>query len=247
MKYLLSGHGRARLSALARSRVLVAFDYDGTLAPIASDPARAFMRQSTRALFQDLCRRYPCVVISGRARSDVAVHLSGIGVHAIAGNHGAELPGIDAPPPRDVRRWCGSLVEALEGAPGVVVEEKRLSLAVHYRAAPDKAQARRAVLAAARSLNAVRIVGGKDIVNVVPADARHKGLALEELRRSEDCEQALYVGDDETDEDVFKMRSERPFMTVRVGAKKSSFAEYYVKTQREVDRLMQGLIALRSF
>src|SRR5262249_12534782 len=135
---------------------------------------------------------------------DVAGHLSGVGVRAIAGNHGAELPGFDAAPSHDVRRWCGSLVEALEGAPGIVIEEKRLSLAVHYRAAPDKARARRAVLAAARALDAVRIIGGKDIVNVMPAGARHKGLALEELLRGEDCEQALYVGDDETDEDVFR-------------------------------------------
>jgi trehalose 6-phosphate phosphatase len=246
MKYLFSDEGRGRLSDLAASRVLVAFDYDGTLAPITRDPARAVMRERTRELFSELCVRYPCVVISGRARGDVETHLAGMQVHAIAGNHGAELPGHDAPSSSDVSRWSALLVETLAGTAGVVVEEKRLSVAVHYRAAKDKPRARRLVLDSVKALERVRIIGGKDIVNVIPIDARHKGLALDELRRGADCECALYVGDDETDEDVFRMRSEKPFFTVRVGAKRSSDAEYYVKAQGEVDALIRGLIAART-
>jgi trehalose 6-phosphate phosphatase len=245
MMYLLSGPGRERLSELAAASVLVAFDYDGTLAPITDDPARAAMRTETRALFCDVCAHFPCAIITGRARSDVETHLVGVNVQAIAGNHGAELPGFDAPPSEDVRRWSAELTRTLAGAEGVLVEEKRLSLAVHYRAAKDKAGARRAVFAAAEALSAVRLIGGKDIVNVLPIGARHKGFALDELRTAAGCERALYVGDDETDEDVFRMRAEKPFFTVCVGPRRSSFAEYYLKTQREVDALLRALLAAR--
>lgn len=247
MKYVLSKGSRVLLGEFARSRILVAFDYDGTLAPITTNPARAPMRQRTRRLLAELCRLYPCAVISGRARDDVAQKLSGIGSSlVVAGNHGAELPGLGPFADAHVAQWREYLTEALRGAPGVILEDKRLSLSVHYRAAPDKAAARRAVLHAASALESVRVVGGKQVVNLIPKGAHHKGFALDELRRAASCDAALYVGDDETDEDVFAMRRASAILTVRVGAKKASGAEYYVKTQSEMDAFIAALIALRA-
>jgi len=98
---------------------------------------------------------------------------------------------------------------------------------------------------AVESLESVRVVGGKDVVNLVPRGARHKGFALDELRRGASCDAAVYVGDDVTDEDVFKMRRALRLLTVRVGAKKTSEAEYYLKTQTEVDALITALVELR--
>ena len=67
MKHILAAPQRELLAQLAWSNVLLGFDYDGTLAPIVADPARAELRADTRRLLTRLAELYPCVVVSGRA------------------------------------------------------------------------------------------------------------------------------------------------------------------------------------
>lgn len=81
------------LAQLAWARVLLAFDFDGTLAPIVEDRDRARMRARTSRAFAKVCGLYPCAVISGRSQSDVAKRLAGATVKYVIGNHGLE-PGI---------------------------------------------------------------------------------------------------------------------------------------------------------
>jgi trehalose 6-phosphate phosphatase len=245
MMHVLLPENREPLEQFARSRLLVAFDYDGTLAPITTNPAHAPMRDRTVELLNELCRRYPCVVITGRARDDVQRFVEGAALRAIAGNHGAELPGVEAPGKELVTEWREELHRELSGFAGVLVEDKTLSLAVHYRGASDKEAARVAIYRAVEALEAVRVVGGKDVVNLVPKGARHKGFALDELRRAETCDAAVYVGDDETDEDVFRMRRALRLLTVRVGESGASHAEYFIRTQYEVDDFIAALLELR--
>ena len=71
MKSLLAPQNRSVLRRLVRGRVLLAFDFDGTLAPIVADPPAARLRPRTRRLLAEVARKYPCVVISGRSRADV--------------------------------------------------------------------------------------------------------------------------------------------------------------------------------
>ena len=78
MQYLLSRASRPILTRLARERTLCAFDFDGTLSPIVDHPDRAGMRARTRKLLGGLAALYPCIVISGRARSDVLGKLRGV-------------------------------------------------------------------------------------------------------------------------------------------------------------------------
>ena len=72
MKALLSRENRVLLDQLAWSNVLLAFDFDGTLAPIVANRHQAAMRARTARLFSTVCERYPSAVISGRAKADVA-------------------------------------------------------------------------------------------------------------------------------------------------------------------------------
>jgi trehalose 6-phosphate phosphatase len=245
MRHALSEGGIEPLGELARSSVLIAFDYDGTLAPITDDPQRAPMRARTRDLLDALCARYPCAVISGRSRDDVVAQLGGAALRAVVGNHGAELPGREVPPRNEVVEWQRFLAERLRDVHGVRIEDKALSLSVHYRAATDKEHAQRAIADAVALLESVRVIGGKEVVNLVPRGAAHKGFALDELRRAAGCDASLYVGDDETDEDVFQMRRAHRIFTVRVGARPDSAAEYYLNEQSEVDDLITALLELR--
>jgi trehalose 6-phosphate phosphatase len=246
LRDILARAQRARLARFGRSNVLLAFDYDGTLAPIVSDPARASMRRTTRDLLDRLARAYPCVVISGRSRRDVLGLLEGARVVQVVGNHGIE-PDRRAREYRAlVRRWRATLRERLGGLAGVTVEDKGVSIAVHYRRSPRKMRSEEAVLRATAGLPRARVFGGKDVVNVVPRRAPHKGNALERERARLGCAKAIYVGDDETDEDVFSLRQAERFLTIRVGRKRGSRAGYCIRSQARIDALLRELLAVRA-
>jgi len=85
MKDILASKNLAVLAEFAWSSVLVAFDYDGTLAPIVSTPARAQMRAGTRQLLSRVAQRYPCIVISGRTRADLTRRLSRVPLWSVFG------------------------------------------------------------------------------------------------------------------------------------------------------------------
>ena len=93
-----------KLEEFTHSNVLLAFDFDGTLAPIVQDPARARMRPQTRRLLGAVARRYPCVVISGRARHDVLKRVGSVPVWQVSGNHGLEPWAQNAAYPTQVQR-----------------------------------------------------------------------------------------------------------------------------------------------
>jgi trehalose 6-phosphate phosphatase len=245
MRDVLAPTGRDELRRFAGSRTLVAFDFDGTLAPIVTDPDQAAMRPSTRRLLERVARAYPCVVISGRSRADVGRRLRGVPLAGVVGNHGLEPWHAKSRATRGVRRWIPLLEEELGAIPGIAIEDKGLSIAVHYRQCRDREKARARVLAAATRLGPARLLGGKQVLNILPAGAPHKGLALERARARLQCEAAVYVGDDETDEDVFALGRPGRLLGIRVGRKRSSSAAFYVRTQADVDRLLRALVALR--
>ena len=245
MRTILAARNREILRQYGASRVLLAFDYDGTLAPIVDDPTHAPMRARTRALLRKLCQRFRCAVISGRARQDVSRYLRSVGMFAVVGNHGME-PGADRGSAQlAVKRWRGYLSSRLVDHSGVFIEDKCLSLSIHYRRATQKRQAAAAIWAAAVELPSARVIGGKDVVNVLPEGAPHKGLALESVRRRAGCDTAIYVGDDHTDEDVFGYRTPWPLLGIRVGRTRTTDAAYYIRDQEEIDLLLRALLACR--
>jgi trehalose 6-phosphate phosphatase len=245
MVHILSRRHVSRLAEFAASNVLLAFDYDGTLAPIAPDPEFAPMRPRTRRLLRTVARRYPCVVISGRARADLARCVDGVPVWHLSGNHGLEPWGEDAAYPAQVKSWVRQLEQRLAGHHGVVVENKAYSLTIHYRHARPKRAALRAVDRAVRTLRGARTIPGKEAISVVPRGAVDKGDALERARRLLHCDRAIYVGDDDTDEDAFDPARPERLLGIRVGLRHRSRARYHLKNQGEIDRLLETLIALR--
>jgi trehalose 6-phosphate phosphatase len=247
VKRLLSPPGRGVLSRIAAARTLVAFDFDGTLAPIVVNRDRALMRQQTRLLFTRLCELYPCAVVSGRARDDVAGRVAGAGVKYVVGNHGLEPgPSLESFA-KDMVVVRAELQQALAQQPGIEVENKRYTLAVHYRKSRDKTAARRAIAAAVAAISIpARSIPGKQLVNLLPSAAPGKGAALLALRDRAAADVALYVGDDVTDEEVFRLGDPVRLVTARIGASKRSHAMYYLRDQLEVDQLMRQLVELRQ-
>lgn len=247
MRYLLSRQNVGVLSQMAWSRVLLAFDFDGTLAPIVNDRSAASMRKRTGDLLARVCSLYPCAVISGRSRGDVAARLRGAKVAYVVGNHGLE-PGSELETFERVTRGAAPLLTAaLDEVPGIDVEDKRYSLAVHYRRSRRKKEARELIERAVAGLPfRMRSIGGKQVINVVPTGAPNKGEALLELRAQADADTALYIGDDVTDEDVFELDQPGRLLTVRIGASRSSAAAYFLREQREIDTVLAKLTAIRK-
>jgi trehalose 6-phosphate phosphatase len=243
---ILSKRNAHVLARFAASDVLVALDYDGTLAPIVSTPRKARMRPRTRQLLAAVARRYPCVVISGRTRDDVTARVSSIPVWHVAGNHGLEPWGEQEAYAAKVRQWVRKLRGRLAGMAGVAIEDKTYSVTVHYRTAKQKERARRTIADAIGRLRGARVIGGSQAFNVVPRGAPHKGKALERARRLLACQTAIYVGDDETDEDAFAAGRADRLLSVRIGNARRSRAGYRLKDQRQIDRFLRKLLALRS-
>jgi trehalose 6-phosphate phosphatase len=236
MKDFFEGNNLRELDRFARDRLLVALDYDGTLAPIVRDRRHAVMRQRTRELLAQVARIYPTAVITGRARKDLAPLVAEIPLACTVGNHGAEWGKRDARTKRLVTRWR----RALRTLRGVDIENKGYSLALHYRRARDKRRARAAIMSAVGRLPQVRIATGKQVINLLPARAPDKGQALLKLIEDLRCDAAIFIGDDVTDEDAFALDQPR-LLTVRVGHRRDSLARFFIERQRDIDHLLQAL------
>jgi trehalose 6-phosphate phosphatase len=244
MNPLAARHQR-ELERLARGRTLLAFDYDGVLAPLVRDPHGGAMRPETKRLLRRVVRGWPVAVISGRAWKDTVRLSEGI-APTVVGNHGFEL-GRPRPVPRrvlaEVQDWKRALAAELDGAP-VYFEDKRSTLAVHFGLERRWRAVEQAVNAAAGRLRGARLVRGKKVLNVLPADFPDKGDAVVALLARLRLDVALYAGDDVTDEDAFRIGPPR-VMGVRVGPGRT-LAPWRLRSQDDVDALLARLAALRQ-
>lgn len=250
MEKLFSEAGQARLDAIVRAGVLCAFDFDGTLAPLMPKPEQVRLPAPVRDKLEALQGHAPVAIITGRSLEDVRQRLD-FAPDYIVGNHGLEgLPGWEQRAPgfeANCRGWTAQLQALLapfagELGPGVFLEDKRYSLSVHYRLArsPEQAQARLAQLFA-QLQPAPKIVGGKYVFNLLPEEAADKGNALQQLMQASGVSCALYVGDDVTDEDVFRLRLPG-VLSVRVEHSDRSAAEFFLERFEDMPQLLDQLL-----
>jgi trehalose 6-phosphate phosphatase len=252
MTYLFTAKGRDALHAFVDPATLYTFDLDGTLAPIVSEPSGIAIPEEVRQCLIQLNRLVPVAVITGRARADALTHL-GFTPRFLVGNHGAEgLPGAAATA-RDFaqicQEWKAQLIWMLPDMDslGIDLEEKGQTLALHYRRAADQVAAQEELLAAIDRLQpAPRVVSGIFVKNLAPANAPHKGTALETLMKHLECQHAIFVGDDVTDEDVFKLRNPS-ILGIRIGSSEDSAARFYLRGQHELIRLLQEMIVILTY
>ncbi len=248
MKHLFSPAGDQALEAAMRHRPLLAFDFDGTLAPIVARHEHARVPKSVSFWLEQLAARTPVAVVTGRSVADVTPRL-GFEPRYIIGNHGCEDPAGDVRRPDNVpldalRRRLADHAATLSAA-GVEIEDKHYSLALHYRLARNQA------LASARIDDVLRkpgpglkTFGGKCVVNVAPADAPDKGDAIASLVRRAGTDTALFIGDDLNDESVFA-RATLDWLTVRIGRDfPASAARFFLDSRSEVTPLLQKILAL---
>jgi trehalose 6-phosphate phosphatase len=197
---------QAAVDALAEARpLLVATDYDGVLSPIVSDPAAAVPDPDALAAFLSVAAHDEviAVIISGRSREALISFVGDPPGVELIGNHGADVgTGIDP----ETAATVGQIVDALRslerGYAGSHVEPKPFGAAFHYRNASDRIGARDAARRVGEDLPG-RVVEGSEVVEVV-IGAATKGTAIARERSRTGAAAVLYIGDDITDEDVFR-------------------------------------------
>lgn len=232
--------------------LLVASDYDGTLAPLVSDFTNARPDREAIVALRTLASlaNTHVAVISGRALRDLA-RLSELPAEVhLVGSHGSEFDAdfhgaLDAGQIALRARLRDELAQIAAEGPNLRLEEKPASIALHYRDATEKVAAR--ALAAVETGPARRpgvfSRHGNMIVElcVLPTN---KGRALTTIRQRVGATAVVFIGDDLTDEEAFTTLT-GPDVGVKVG-NDPSLARYRVRDTDDVARLLGRLAELRG-
>jgi len=208
--------------------IAVLLDIDGTILDIAPTPGAVIVPQSLRQTLTRLSRETggALALVSGRSLGDIDVLFAPLRLPAIGG-HGAEirLSPDETTGSERAHVLDGNLRERLAeiavDAPGVLVEDKGYSLAVHYRLAPEQEGRVKEAVAAIKAdwpMEPIEVLPGKSVVEIKPANF-HKGAAIRELMQHKPFagRQPIFVGDDITDESAFAVMPEFSGMGFSVG------------------------------
>jgi trehalose-phosphatase len=245
----LSAPLRRALVRIARTpRLLIACDYDGTLAPIVSNPDRALPSPEAVRALRALADLYEttAAVISGRALRDLAALSRLPSEVQLVGSHGSEFDigfvhAIDSDARKRHDELEAELTRLVEGQDGVALEVKPASVAVHVRRA-ERATAER-VLAAIKEgpgqWPGVHVTEGKAVIELAVV-ATDKGRALDILRRRVGATAAIFLGDDVTDEKAFA-RLSGPDVGIKIGDG-NSLADYRIEEPDEVASALAFLL-----
>ena len=253
MQYLFNQKERV-LKEIKRAESLFIFlDFDGTLTPIVSNPEKAFLSDGMKAILRRL-KKIPGVflaIVSGRSLKDIRNRVDLKGIYYI-GNHGLEIfkprYGTKLLFPEKVvlelKKIRNRLYYEFIELEGVFIEDKGYILAIHYRNVnprwvPSILVALREEMK--RSSTPLRLGRGKKVFEIRPNTKVNKGAAILELLGQINPGRVLpiYIGDDQTDEDAFRALKGRERITISVGWRDHSSAQYYVKDPSEVHQFLK--------
>jgi alpha,alpha-trehalase len=240
--------------------LLLLFDFDGTLAPFDPDPGAVYLPSEVARLLGSLASKADTTVgiISGRRLPDLRQRLTVAGEVYLAGFHGLEIQSPDETFVHPGAAAATSTMQAIAEAmrphlgelPGVFIEDKVFSIALHYREAAPAVR----VVAISRFMDAarddvasghLRLLPGACVLELLPGAAWHKGSALqwirERIERLHGPTFTVYVGDDVTDEDAF--RAVGPDGLAISASERAAGAEFSIDGPAAVRRLLHSLDA----
>ncbi|BAT07760.1 probable trehalose-phosphate phosphatase 7 [Oryza sativa Japonica Group] len=225
-----------KVVAASKGKQIVMFlDYDGTLSPIVDDPDAAFMSETMRMAVRSVAKHFPTAIVSGRCRDKVFEFVKLAELY-YAGSHGMDIKGpasrhaaAKSPPHNKgvlfqpaseflpmIEQVHQRLEQATSSIPGAKVENNKFCVSVHFRCVDEKSWGALAetVRRVVREFPRLRLSQGRMVFEVRPTIKWDKGKALEFLLDSlgfADCSDVLpvYIGDDRTDEDAFKVLRRR--------------------------------------
>ena len=256
-KIMLNPHysRTAEAALLSGKRPVVFLDYDGTLAPIVQRPQLAVLSEDMRTVLKTLAQKYTVAIISGRARAELQ-RLVGIKGLIYAGSHGMDIAGPEFsmvhPKAEElapvIRQINTQLREDLKDIPQILIEEKKFSISVHYRLVAEKhlLRIKQKVDDIIQRHNPVYLMGGKKVWEILPRIDWDKGRAVrwivQALKVSWKESSIVYIGDDTTDEDAFRMVCTRGTAILVSYKAKQSAADFRLSSVAEVKELFAVLL-----
>ncbi|CAF1707006.1 unnamed protein product [Brassica napus] len=223
-----------RITEASRGKEIVMFlDYDGTLSPIVADPDRAFISSKMRRTVKKLAKCFPTSIVTGRCIDKVYSFVKLAELY-YAGSHGMDIKGptkgfsrYNKDKPSVLYQPAGDflpmideafkqLVEKTKSTPGAKVENNKFCLSVHFRCVDEKKWSELAlkVRSVVKNYPTLKLSQGRKVFEIRPMVKWDKGKALEFLLESLGFDNSsdvfpIYIGDDRTDEDAFKLLQER--------------------------------------
>uniref|UniRef100_A0A7N1A3Y9 Trehalose 6-phosphate phosphatase n=1 Tax=Kalanchoe fedtschenkoi TaxID=63787 RepID=A0A7N1A3Y9_KALFE len=255
------------ITASKGKQIVMFLDYDGTLSPIVDDPDRAFMSDAMRATVRQLARHFPTAIVSGRCLDKVFRFVKLAELY-YAGSHGMDIKGPATGSECDnkgtsvvfqaasefvpmIDQVYKALVERTSSIPGANVEHNKFCVSVHFRCVDEKrwSEIAQGVGTVLKDYPKLRLSQGRKVLEIRPTIKWDKGRALEFLLESlglADCPDVfpVYIGDDRTDEDAFKVLRERGQGCGILVSKnpKETYATYSLQEPSEVMSFLQRLV-----
>lgn len=257
-----------QITKASKGKQIVMFlDYDGTLSPIVNDPEQAFMSEAMRTTVRKLARYFPTAIVSGRCR-DKVYNFVRLGELYYAGSHGMDIKG----PSKGSKHKKGTqavlfqpaseflpmidevyqqLLEIIKSTPGAMVENNKFCVSVHFRCVDEKkwTELAKQVGSVLEGYPSLRLTQGRKVLEIRPTIKWDKGKALEFLLESlgyANCSDVfpVYIGDDRTDEDAFKVLRQRGqgFGILVSKAPKDTNASYSLQEPSEVMAFLRRLV-----
>jgi trehalose-phosphatase len=236
--------------------ILLCLDYDGTLVPICSKPSLAKLSFETKNLLTCLSQN-PYIfisIISGRSLDEIR-KLIGVENILYAGNHGFEVSYKENywvhPEAKKIKPFLKNVVKELKAqlntVDGVLIEDKGLTLSVHYRNIVGESKDIKKIIynIITPYSKMLKITLGKKVYEIRPKIDWDKGKVITKIQQVFNMKEMLkiYIGDDKTDEDAFKILKQNDISIV-VGYKKYSKAHYFCKSSKEVILFLRHLKSL---
>ncbi|CAK9174941.1 unnamed protein product [Ilex paraguariensis] len=248
-------------------QIVMFLDYDGTLSPIVEDPDRAFMDRKMRKTVRKLAGYFPTAIVSGRCRDKVYSFVRLAELY-YAGSHGMDIKG----PSKGSKYKKGTqgvlfqpaseflpmidevykaLLETTKSTPGAKVENNKFCVSVHFRCVDEKkwTELAQQVRSVVKEYPKLRMTQGRKVLEIRPTIKWDKGKALEFLLESlgyANCTDVfpVYIGDDRTDEDAFKVLRERGqgFGILVSKIPKDTHAYYSLQEPSQVMDFLQRLV-----
>jgi len=253
--------------SLRNKFIYLFLDYDGTLSPIAQTPAKACMPDRAKELLLKLSKMPNCriAIVSGRSLTDISKRV-GLKNIVYVGNHGFEIKGpkikFRSPVSHEYRKILkelkAKLKKDLSPFKGVFIEDKGFCLAVHYRLADENdisAIASKFYISTFidEFRNNIQVKSGKMVREIRPPVLWNKGIAAlwlldqqsSAMKNKKTEVLPIYIGDDTTDEDAFRVLKDRG-MTVFVGKPKNTKARFYLRDTSEVITFLELILNNRD-